>query len=406
MIDSRNASDHRAGDDVAKPGWALLMNGLTPYNIHLAECAAREIPELQLVTVFTVARSAWTMELPPQINAVFAAHEDEIPNTSFGQHWSGFRWSDWGRAQKLFETLCQKNVKALVLSGAASLLHVRLLRLAKRAGIVVFLRGDSNIRCDRLGPFKGWLKRRWLGWIIRQCDGVMPMGQFGKLYFAKYGADPQRMFLVPFLPDYDAYRQEDRTAWEQVRQELNLPRERRYFLFGGRLVSIKRVDLLIDAFAEIADKRPDWDLLIAGDGALRESLQARVPKYLADRVRWLGFCQFDTMRRIYHIADVYVLPSDYEPWAVSIAETQAAGLVVVTSDVCGAAEERVIDRVNGRVFKTGDQAALRDALWDVSDGETHRRYREAVRPSFDRWLDQTHPIKGLREALSTVGVLD
>ena len=381
------------------------MNGLTPYNIHLAECAARDIPELELVTVFTVTRSAWMMDIPPQINAVFAAHEGEIPNTSFGQNWSGLRWGDWRRARQLFETLCQKNVKVLVLAGSASILHVRLLRLAKRAGMAVFLRSDSNIRGDRHRPLKAWLKRRWLGWIIRQCDGVMPMGKFGKLYFEKYGADPRRMFIVPFLPDYDAYRQADRTAMEKVRQEKNLAPERRYFLYGGRFVSLKRIDLLIEAFAEIADRRPEWDLLIAGDGELRESLQAHVPKHLAERVRWLGFCQFDTMKFIYHIADVYVLPSDYEPWAVSIAEAQAAGLVVVTSDVCGAAEERVINRVNGRVFKTGDRQALCDALLDVSDGDTHRRYCEAVGPTFDRWLDQTHPIKGLREALGAVGVL-
>jgi len=403
--DTEKPLDHQAELEAGRPGWALLMNGLTPYNIHLAECAVREIPELELTTVFTVSNSAWKMELPPEINAVFAAHEGEIPSWNFGQNWSGLRWGDWDRARQLFETLRQRNVKVLVLSGWKGLLHVRLLRLAKRAGIAVFARGDSNIRGDHPGALKGWLKRRWLKWFFHQCDGVMPMGEFGKQFFQRYGADPQRMFVVPFLPDYDTYRHVDRAELDKVRQEMNLDPARRYFLFGGRLVSDKRVDLLIDAFAKIAESRPEWDLLIAGEGPLRESLQQRVPKRLADRVRWLGFCQFDLMKDIYHIADVYVLPSDFEPWAVSIAETQAAGMVVVTSDVCGAAEERVIDKVNGRVFKTGDLEALRVALFEVSDGETFPSLREAVGPTFERWLEQTHPIKGLREALSAAGVL-
>ena len=72
-LPTNQPSDSHTAEPSARPGWALLMNGLTPYNIHLAECAARDIPELELVTVFTVARSAWMMDIPPEINAVFAA---------------------------------------------------------------------------------------------------------------------------------------------------------------------------------------------------------------------------------------------------------------------------------------------------------------------------------------------
>ena len=388
-----------------KKGFALLYNGLTPYNIHLSQVAAREFPELHLVTVFTVSQSAWKMDLPPEINAVFASHDGDIPSSSFGQDWTGFRWSDLRRADTLFQKLQQHNVQLLAMSGYNSLLHTRLLRLAKKSGMAVYFRGDSNARCDEPGVLKGFIKRLWLGWILRQCNGVMPMGEFGKQFFEKYGAHRENMYVVPFLPDYDAYRMRNPEAETKVRQELNLPVDRHYFLFGGRLVDIKRVDLLIDAFADIAAQRPEWDLLIAGDGPLRESLQQRVPQHLANRVRWLGFLQYDTMRPLYHIVDVYVLPSDYEPWAVSIAEVQAAGLVVVTSHVCGAAEERVIDRVNGRVFEKGSQAMLRDALLDVSDTAKLQDYRQAVKPNFDRWLQETHPMKGLREALTASRIL-
>ena len=388
-----------------RPGLALILNGLVPYNVHLAQRVAEQIPELTLLSIFTVSRSKWQPELPPSINPLCIERRADLTESSFVQEWSGLRIRDWFRASQVLKSMRECNVQAVVLSGYASLFHRRLLTLAVRGGMSVFLRGDANNLTDNPPAMKAWLKKAWLGWFIRQCAGVMPMGDSGKEYFQKYGADPQRMFVVPYFPDYEAYRGAEPSEVEKARRDVNLPADRRYLLFGGRLVSIKRVDLLLDAFASIAQQRPAWDLLIAGDGVLRAELHARVPSHLVDRVRWLGFCQYELMRLLYHIAEVYVLPSEFEPWAVSIAEAQAADLVVVTSDVCGAAHERVIDGVNGRVFENGSHDGLRDALLDVTDSATHVRYHQAVRGTFDAWFEKTHPIKGLRKALHSVGLL-
>src|SRR5439155_19337196 len=130
----------------------------------------------------------------------------------------------------------------------------------------------------------------------------------------------------------------------------------------GRVVSNKRVVLLIDAFAAIASQRPEWDLLIVGDGALRNELQRRVPEPLRPRVVWTGFLDGPEPALAYHAADVLVLPSDHEPWALVVQEAMAAGLPVVASDVVGAAYELVTDGVSGKVFPAGDCSALQKAL--------------------------------------------
>ena len=76
---------------------------------------------------------------------------------------------------------------------------------------------------------------------------------------------------------------------------------------------------------------PNWDLLLVGDGVLRDELASRVP----DRLRWVvwtGFVDGGDTATAYHAADICVLPSDMEPWALVVQEAMAAGLAVVSSD--------------------------------------------------------------------------
>src|SRR5690606_26573335 len=137
----------------------------------------------------------------------------------------------------------------------------------------------------------------------------------------------------------------------KAQAQYQLRPDRRYFLYSGRLAPVKRVDTLLDAFIQIAAERPDWDLLIVGGGPLEASLKARVPEQLRDRVAWTGFIgDPDELAAVYACADVFILPSSYEPWAVVVCEAAAAGLPILASEVVGAAGELCRNGVNGWLF--------------------------------------------------------
>ena len=169
---------------------------------------------------------------------------------------------------------------------------------------------------------------------------------------------------------------------------------------------MKRVDQVIDAFTAIAAERPEWDLLIVGQGPQEEELRQRVPADLRRRVKWLGFCDGDDMRLVYHCGHVNVLPSEYEPWGVVVPEAMTAGQVVVASDVVAAACEMVEDGVGGRLFRTGDLESLTEALRDVTDRENLERYRRASRPAVERWRRRSDPVEGVRRAMAYAGVIE
>jgi glycosyltransferase involved in cell wall biosynthesis len=198
---------------------------------------------------------------------------------------------------------------------------------------------------------------------------------------------------------------------ETARQRFGLAAGRRRIVYSGRLADVKRVDLLVDAFATVAGDRPDWDLLVVGDGPLREALAGRIPPALRGRVTWTGFLDDqETISALYKSCDVLVLPSEYEPWAVVINEAAAAGLAIVASDVVGAAAELVRDGVNGRTFPAGDGAALTAALRDVTAPDVTAPDRaDAMKAAsaavLADWRRRGDPVEGLRAALTYFHVL-
>lgn len=388
-----------------RPGLGVVSNVPTPYRIHLHRRLAAEIPELQLHSFFTHGRADfnWEVRDAEVINPIWLGGADEsIRGAGRLRNWP----REFGKASRIIEHVRARGITTLLVNGYNDLTRLRLIRWCRRHGVHVFVRGDSNIKGDSpRTTAHAWVKRRVLRWVVRSCDAMMPMGRLGQEYFEKYGADPARCFWVPYEPDYDIFASADPASIESFRVEHGLASGRRHLLFGGRLVPVKRVDLLIDAFARIAGQRDCWDLVIAGAGILHDELKTRVPDALADRVRWLGFLEVDPMRVAYQVADVVVLPSDYEPWALVINEAMAAGRPVVASDVVGAAWDMVKDRESGRLFRAGDVVALTEALLDVTDDEQYERYRAGTPDALAEWRRRADPVEGVKAALRSVGVL-
>ena len=215
------------------------------------------------------------------------------------------------------------------------------------------------------------------------------------------------MFLMPVEPDYRLILELDQQKIEQVRDRFALPPQRRRVIYSGRLTAEKRVDLLIDAFSRIASDRPDWDLLIVGDGPLRKELEQRVPGSLRGRVIWTGFLNDQqTIAALYRTSDLLVLPSDSEPWAVVINEAAAAGLAIVASDVVGAAAELVRDGVNGRIFRRGNLERLSQCLLEVTSPLRIDQMKRSSAGILLQWREKADPVQGLHQALVACEVLE
>jgi glycosyltransferase involved in cell wall biosynthesis len=114
--------------------------------------------------------------------------------------------------------------------------------------------------------------------------------------------------------------------------------EKLRIIYIGRLVDWKRVDLLIDACARLADKAA-FDLDLVGDGPLRPALEEQVRRLsLGDYVRFHGQLSHSSAADILRDADVMVLPSMRECGGAVVLEAMASGVPVIATEWGGPAD--------------------------------------------------------------------
>lgn len=386
-----------------RPLLALVNNVQTPYRVHLHRRIVREIPSLRIASLYThdQADQPWENQRVDEINPVLFGRGHPVSQQSHP------RWAlaDWNKGGRIIAWLKEQRAAAVILGGYNDLTRMRLIRWCRRAGIPCFVFADSNIHDDRVNGLKKVLKRAIVGWVVRNVKGLMPCGSAGTKFFERYGATADRCFFVPYEPDYDLIRSLPESDVQRARVDFGLSPERKRLVVCSRLIDRKRIDLAIDGFAALAKEFPTWDLVIIGSGPMRESLAARVPRELHDRVIWTGFLGDQSrISGIYRASHVLVCPSDLEPWGVVVNEAAAAGLAIVSSAVVGAAAELVEDGVNGYLFEAGNLDSIRERLRLVMSPSATESLRAGSAQVLARWRERGDPVQGIRKALAWANV--
>ena len=160
----------------------------------------------------------------------------------------------------------------------------------------------------------------------------------------------------------------------------------RRFLFVGRYLPIKAVDVLVAAYREYRRSvAHPWPLTACGTGPLQTLLAD-------DGIEDRGFVQPARLAAVFAAAGAFILPSRSDAWGQAIVEAQAAGLPVICSQGCGASET-VKDFHNGFVVPIEDARALaRSMRWMHEHhgllAEMGRRAQQAAAAyRAERWAD-------------------
>jgi glycosyltransferase involved in cell wall biosynthesis len=390
-----------------RPAIAIISNSHTPYRLHLHQRIAREIPEVRLWSLYThqTSNAPWSFSdaATVEIGAVLFGKGESSEHQA--APWLALR--EWRRAGRIIAWMIEQDVRFVLMMGYNDAGRVRIIRWCRRVGIPCWLFGDSNILGDRTGWVKRCVKRPAVRRIVRWCDGVFCCGKLGFQYFVDYGADPSRCLYFPYEPDYGLIKHLSSSSIDQARRRFGLSEHRRRIVFSGRLTSVKRPDLVIAAFAAVAARRPNWDLLMIGDGPLRTSLDASLPPDLRQRIIWTGFLDDQaTVSALYRSSDVLILPSDFEPWGLVVNEAAAAGLAIICSEVVGASAELVRDQFNGRIVSPGDLEKLTSCVLDVTDCARINTMKSASSVLLADWRNRGDPVRGLCQALVTYGLIE
>ena len=148
----------------------------------------------------------------------------------------------------------------------------------------------------------------------------------------------------------------------------------------GRLVPVKNTRLVLDAFASLGD---DFELIVAGDGPLREDLERHASILgVQDRVRFVGFV--DDVRPLYEWCDIVVLASREETFGLVMFEAAAQHRPVVSTDFAVARQfiPRYAPGVLAEPSSEALSAAIRRAAEDPPAPEDFDRADEMRRTEF------------------------
>lgn len=237
--------------------------------------------------------------------------------------------------------------------------------------IVKPLKKEGNI------PLIGMMDNQWES-SVRQKVGTMASPMVVKPYFTH--------LWVPGMYQYEFARklgfERDQILTELYCADLSkfsIERStgnpiRKRFLFVGRLVEVKGIDLLLKAIDELnANLTHDWEFWIIGRGPLQDKLAEN------KAIKYIDFIQPEELAEISKEGCVFVLPSTYEPWAVVVHEFGLASCPLIVSDAVGARSALVRSGYNGYVFPSGDHHSLYQAMRRIIETEETELFEMGTR---------------------------
>lgn len=306
-------------------------------------------------------------------------------------------------APSLFNIIRRGDFDALVLAGHRTRANYVAFLAARSARIPIFIRGDTHAGLAR------WTRRNVLRDLIipriyRRFDGALAIGTRNAEFYRLLGIPEERITVMPFAVDNERLITASTLAPNErlaLRARYGIGSKRVAITFVSKLQRRKRADTLIRAAALLAAEGFPIDLVIAGSGEHETELRTLARTCPNLKVLFPGFINQAEIPRLLGASDVFVLPSQDEPWGLIVNEAMCAGLPIVISKELGCTPDLLIDGVNGRCFDTGNVDQLANALQQIVSSSSLRRSMGAAgRRIIDGW-SYAQCAAGLRLALAS-----
>lgn len=268
-------------------------------------------------------------------------------------------------------------------------------------GMRYAIAGDANAFIDNPTGIKRLIKGAWLRLVTAQAAALIVIGAANRRFWESYGARPGQLFDAPFAVDNDYFERaaaEAKDSVEALRARFGFS-GKTVFLYAGRLVARKNVDLIISAARRLNDD--GIAVLIAGDGEERERLESLAGD--AQNIVFAGRIEPSELPVYYAVSDVLVLPAAQEPWGLVVNEAMASGLAVIAHRHCGSAVD-LVDDSNGYRMNEFSVEELAAAMARIAgDRSGLEKMKRVSRERIDRWTTAA-AAEGLARAIRTTAV--
>jgi len=273
------------------------------------------------------------------------------------------------RLESVLDNICPEIV---VIPGWSDAAALAALYWCQKKQVATIIMSESTAWDEKRSLVKEWVKHQVVGLGSAALVGGTPHRD----YLAKLGMPPDNIFLGYDAVDNSYFAKKAalvRNQKSEVRKKRGLPEK--YFLASARFVEKKNLPRLIEAYAvyrksaEVEYAKTEiWDLVLLGDGALREDLEARSLQLgVSQWIHLSGFRQYPDLPDYYGCAQVFIHASTTEQWGLVVNEAMATGLPVLVSHRCGCATDLVRNGINGFTFDPFSAEKIAEVMLKVSE---------------------------------------
>jgi len=269
---------------------------------------------------------------------------------------------------KLEAQLTEIRPDVLVVPGWANQVALRSLLWCVRHGCPIVVLSDSQLEGLPRTFLQDFVKRQ----LMPIFSAALVAGVRSQRYMEHFGMPAEALYQGVDVVDNEHFARGLQASPEgrlEQRARLDLPE--RYILSVGRLVPVKNISGLISAFAEYVKDghHGGLELVIVGDGPLHAEFESQIRSArLEQAVHLYGRADYESLPRLYQLADAFVMNSHSETWGLAVNEAMSAACPALIPTSCGCSEDLIRNRDNGFVFEVGDEAVLSRLFGEIGAG--------------------------------------
>ena len=273
-------------------------------------------------------------------------------------------------------------------------------------GTRILMRSELRIEPERPPRWFDGARERIIRWWVRHADALLYIGRANREAYLAYGAREDQLFFCPYSVDVGTISQRARQAGirDAARARWDVSPSERVVLFAGKMTERKHPEALLRLLDDEALSER-VRLVFAGTGPMESSLRSQLQGRALERTVFLGFVNQGDLPDVYAGADIFVMPSEREPWGLVLNEAMAAGVAPVVSDQVGGAVDLVEHGITGFVFPSRDWEAMTRVVRDLVADDDLRRRVGAAAATHARTYSYDEAAHGVTRALASLGLI-
>lgn len=263
------------------------------------------------------------------------------------------------RKKQIISLLESFNPDLAVINGYVGIEQTTAIRYCQKNSVPYSIESDTPLHIPE-NKIKAIAKKIYLRTLLHNsCCYGFPGGTLQKENLMYYGIPESKCKIMPMSVSSERMikEKENLPSKDSLKDEYGV-RDKKVFLFVGRLEKVKNVTLIIRAFERLKEKHKNIALMIVGDGSESQELKRMIKTRGISDVYFAGYVVFPDIIKYYKMSDVFVLPSSYEPWGLVVNEAMIMDLPVIVSSAVGCRVDLIKDEQNGFIFADNQESEL------------------------------------------------